>query len=74
MSAGESAATNLGASLGKTLLDNTKELVAHWQPSRRQRPHPRSGHDLWQRSYDPDITPQDATVQIPMISRPRPAS
>jgi K+-transporting ATPase ATPase C chain len=62
---GESSATNLGPR-SKVLLDNTKALVAYWQ-ARGVNPTPdlvtTSGSGL-----DPDITPQDAIVQIPMVS------
>jgi len=62
---GESAATNLGPR-SKTLLDNTKALVAYWH-ARGVNPTPdlvtTSGSGL-----DPDVTPQDAIVQIPMVS------
>ena len=64
--AGESAATNLGPR-SKVLLRNTEELVAYWQSS-ASNPTP----DLVTTSgsgYDPDITPQDAVVQIPMVSK-----
>jgi potassium-transporting ATPase KdpC subunit len=63
---GESGATNLGPR-SKVLLDNTKELVKYWH-SMGVDPTP----DLVTTSgsgYDPDITPADATVQIPMVSR-----
>jgi K+-transporting ATPase ATPase C chain len=62
---GESAATNLGPR-SKTLLEDTKALVAYWH-ARGVNPTPdlvtTSGSGL-----DPDITPQDALVQIPMVS------
>jgi K+-transporting ATPase ATPase C chain len=62
---GESAATNLGPR-SKTLLANTQALVAYWH-KRGVNPTPdlvtTSGSGL-----DPDITPQDALVQIPMVS------
>ena len=62
---GESSATNLGPR-SKVLLANTKALVAYWQ-ARGVNPTPdlvtTSGSGL-----DPDITPQDAIVQIPMVS------
>src|SRR5580700_4817893 len=64
---GESAASNLGPR-SKTLLDNTEQLVAYWQALGVDDPTP----DLVTTSgsgYDPDITPQDATVQIPMVSK-----
>jgi len=63
---GESAATNLGPR-SATLLANTKELVAWWH-TQGVSPTP----DLVTTSgsgYDPDITPADATAQIPMVSR-----
>ena len=63
---GESAATNLGPR-SKTLLANTKALVAYWH-ARGVNPTP----DLVTTSgsgIDPDITPQDALVQIPMVSK-----
>jgi potassium-transporting ATPase KdpC subunit len=63
---GESAASNLGPR-SKTLLDNTEQLIAYWQGLGVDDPTP----DLVTTSgsgYDPDITPQDATVQIPMVS------
>ena len=62
---GESSATNLGPR-SKVLLANTKALVAYWH-ARGVNPTPdlvtTSGSGL-----DPDITPQDAIVQIPMVS------
>ena len=63
---GESAATNLGPR-SKVLLANTKELVKYWH-SMGVNPTP----DLVTTSgsgYDPDISPQDANVQIPMVSK-----
>jgi potassium-transporting ATPase KdpC subunit len=63
---GESGATNLGPR-SSVLLDNTRELVQYWHQLGVD-PTP----DLVTTSgsgYDPDITPQDATVQIPMVSR-----
>ena len=63
---GESAATNLGPR-SKVLLANTKALVAYWH-KRGVDPTPdlvtTSGSGL-----DPDIAPQDAIVQIPMVSK-----
>ena len=63
---GESAATNLGPR-SQTLLDNTRKLVAYWR-ARGVNPTPdlvtTSGSGL-----DPDITPQDAVAEIPMVSR-----
>lgn len=64
---GESAATNLGPR-SKVLLKDTEELVAYWHHLGVANPTP----DLVTTSgsgYDPDITPADATVQIPMVSR-----
>lgn len=62
---GSSGATNLGPR-SKVLLANTQQLVAYWH-ALGVNPTPdlvtTSGSGL-----DPDITPQDATVQIPMIS------
>jgi K+-transporting ATPase ATPase C chain len=63
---GESAATNLGPR-SATLLANAKGLVAWWH-TQGVNPTP----DLVTTSgsgYDPDITPADATAQIPMVSR-----
>jgi K+-transporting ATPase ATPase C chain len=63
---GESGATNLGPR-SKVLLADTKELVAYWHEL-GVNPTP----DLVTTSgsgYDPDITPQDALVQIPMVSK-----
>jgi len=63
---GESAATNLGPR-SKVLVADTKALVAYW--------HDRGVNptaDLVTTSgsgYDPDISPQDAIVQIPMVSQ-----
>jgi K+-transporting ATPase ATPase C chain len=62
---GESGATNLGPR-SKILLSNTKALVSYWHKL-GVNPTP----DLVTTSgsgYDPDITPDDATVQIPMIA------
>jgi K+-transporting ATPase ATPase C chain len=62
---GESGATNLGPRSAE-LVTYTKELVAYWH-NRGVDPTP----DLVTTSgsgYDPDITPQDAIVQIPMVS------
>lgn len=63
---GESAATNLGPR-SSVLLADTKALVAYWHKLGVD-PTPdlvtTSGSGL-----DPDITPEDATVQIPMVSR-----
>ena len=63
---GESGATNLGPR-SKVLLADTKALVAYWH-ARGVNPTP----DLVTTSgsgYDPDISPQDAIVQIPMVSQ-----
>jgi potassium-transporting ATPase KdpC subunit len=62
---GESGATNLGPR-SKELLTYTKELVAYWH-KRGVDPTP----DLVTTSgsgYDPDISAEDAIVQIPMVS------
>jgi potassium-transporting ATPase KdpC subunit len=66
LNSGESGATNLGPR-SKTLLQNTQALVAYWK-ARGVNPTP----DLVTTSgsgYDPDISQQDALVQIPMVSR-----
>ena len=63
---GESGGTNLGPR-SKVLLTNTKMLVAYWK-ARGVDPTP----DLVTTSgsgYDPDISQQDALVQIPMVAR-----
>lgn len=63
---GESAATNLGPR-SETLLNNTRKLIAYWK-ARGVNPTPdlvtTSGSGL-----DPDITPQDAFAEIPMVSK-----
>jgi K+-transporting ATPase ATPase C chain len=62
---GESGGTSLGPR-SKELLDDTEALVAYWHA---RGVDPTS--DLVTTSgsgYDPDITPQDAIVQIPMVS------
>jgi K+-transporting ATPase ATPase C chain len=63
---GESGATNLGPR-SAVLLANTKALVAYWHQLGVD-PTPdlvtTSGSGL-----DPDITPEDATVQIPMVAK-----
>jgi K+-transporting ATPase ATPase C chain len=63
---GSSGATNLGPR-SKVLLQNTQQLVAYWK-ARGVDPTPdlvtTSGSGL-----DPDITPQDAQAEIPMVSR-----
>jgi len=64
--AGESGATNLGPR-SQVLLNDTKVLVAYW---RARGVNPTS--DLVTTSgsgIDPDITPQDAQAEIPMVSR-----
>ncbi len=64
--AGESGSTSLGPR-SKELLDYTKDLVAYWH-ARGVDPTP----DLVTTSgsgYDPDISAQDAIVQIPMVSK-----
>jgi potassium-transporting ATPase KdpC subunit len=63
---GESGASNLGPR-SSVLLANTEELVQYWQRLGVD-PTP----DLVTTSgsgYDPDIAPEDAIVQIPMVSR-----
>jgi K+-transporting ATPase ATPase C chain len=63
---GESAASNLGPR-SKVLLENTEALVVYWHKLGVD-PTP----DLVTTSgsgYDPDITPADATAEIPMVSR-----
>ena len=63
---GESGASNLGPR-SSVLLDNTRELVQYWH---RLGVNPTP--DLVTTSgsgYDPDIAPQDAIVQIPMVAR-----
>jgi K+-transporting ATPase ATPase C chain len=63
---GESAASNLGPR-SKVLLENTEALVAYWHKLGVD-PTP----DLVTTSgsgYDPDITPADATAEIPMVSQ-----
>jgi potassium-transporting ATPase KdpC subunit len=63
---GESGATNLGPRSAE-LVTFTKELVAYWHKLGVD-PTP----DLVTTSgsgYDPDITAQDALVQIPMVSK-----
>ena len=66
LNSGESGTTNLGPR-SKTLLQNTQQLVAYWK-ARGVNPTPdlvtTSGSGL-----DPDITPQDAIAEIPMVSR-----
>lgn len=63
---GESGATNLGPR-SKVLLADTEALVTYWH-SMGVNPTP----DLVTTSgsgYDPDISPQDALVQIPMVTK-----
>ncbi|MDA8047106.1 MAG: potassium-transporting ATPase subunit C [Actinomycetota bacterium] len=64
---GSSGATNLGPR-SQALLNNTRQLVAYWKALGVDNPTPdlvtTSGSGL-----DPDITPQDALVQIPMVSK-----
>jgi len=62
----ESGATNLGPR-SQTLVNNTKALVTYWHnlgvsPTADLVTTSGSG-------YDPDITPQDAVVQIPMVAK-----
>ncbi|MDE3203234.1 MAG: potassium-transporting ATPase subunit C [Acidobacteriota bacterium] len=63
---GSSGATNLGPR-SLTLLNNTRRLVSYWRSLGVEHPTPdlvtTSGSGL-----DPDITPQDAIVQIPMVA------
>jgi len=64
---GQSGATNLGPR-SAVLKSDTEALVAYWHKMGVMDPTP----DLVTTSasgYDPDITPQDAIVQIPMVSR-----
>jgi potassium-transporting ATPase KdpC subunit len=64
--AGESGATNLGPR-SQVLVNDTKILVKYWEARGVQ---PTS--DLVTTSgsgIDPDITPQDAQAEIPMVSR-----
>lgn len=63
---GGSGATNLGPR-SKLLKQNTEALVAYWHKLGVLDPTP----DLVTTSgsgYDPDITPADAFVQVPMVS------
>ena len=63
---GQSGATNLGPR-SQTLLTDTQQLVAYWKKLGVDNPTP----DLVTTSasgIDPDITPQDAAVQVPMVS------
>jgi potassium-transporting ATPase KdpC subunit len=65
---GDSAATNLGPR-SKVLLTNTEALVKYWH-SMGVNPTPdlvtTSGSGL-----DPDISPADATAEIPMVAKAR---
>jgi potassium-transporting ATPase KdpC subunit len=64
--AGESGATNLGPR-SQELVTHTKDLVQYWH---RRGVNPTS--DLVTTSgsgIDPDITPQDAQAEIPMVAR-----
>jgi len=66
MNPGESGASNLGPR-SSVLLSNTEELVKYWHTLGVD-PTP----DLVTTSgsgYDPDITQQDALVQIPMVAQ-----
>jgi K+-transporting ATPase ATPase C chain len=63
---GESSASNLGPR-SKVLLTNTKQLIAYWHklgvdPTPNLVTTSGSG-------YDPDISPADAYVQVPMVAR-----
>jgi len=63
---GESGASNLGPR-SKVLLANTQQLIAYWHHLGVD-PTP----DLVTTSgsgYDPDISPADAMVQVPMVAR-----
>lgn len=63
---GQSGASNLGPR-SQTLLGNTQQLIAYWKKLGVTDPTP----DLVTTSasgLDPDITPQDAYVQVPMVS------
>lgn len=64
---GESSATNLGPR-SKVLLSDTEALIQYWHNLGVDDPTPdlvtTSGSGL-----DPDITEQDALVQIPMVSK-----
>jgi K+-transporting ATPase ATPase C chain len=64
---GESGATNFGPR-SKVLMTDTKALIAYWKRLGVDDPTTdlvtTSGSGL-----DPDITPADATVQIPMVSK-----
>jgi potassium-transporting ATPase KdpC subunit len=64
---GETAATNLGPR-SKVLVANTKVLVTYWHHLGVNDPTP----DLVTTSgsgIDPDISPEDALVQIPMVAK-----
>ncbi len=64
---GESAASNLGPR-SQVLVDNTEQLVKYWHQMGVPDPTPdlvtTSGSGL-----DPDISPADALVQVPMVSK-----
>ena len=66
LNSGSSGTTNLGPR-SETLLQNTQKLIAYWK-ARGVNPTPdlvtTSGSGL-----DPDITPQDAYAEIPMVSQ-----
>src|SRR3974390_1944814 len=65
--AGQSGATNLGPR-SSVLKSNTEQLIAYWKKLGVDDPTP----DLVTTSgsgYDPDISEQDALVQIPMIAK-----
>jgi K+-transporting ATPase ATPase C chain len=66
---GESGATNLGPR-SKVLAADTKALIQYWHKLGVMDPTPdlvtTSGSGL-----DPDITPEDAIVQIPMVAKAR---
>ena len=68
-SPGESAATNLGPR-SKALVSDTEALVAYWHKLGVADPTPdlvtTSGSGL-----DPDITPDDAYVQVPTVAQAR---
>jgi K+-transporting ATPase ATPase C chain len=64
---GQSGATNLGPR-SSTLKSDTEQLTQYWKKLGVPNPTP----DLVTTSgsgYDPDITPADALVQVPMVSK-----
>jgi K+-transporting ATPase ATPase C chain len=64
---GQSGATNLGPR-SSTLKSDTQDLVQYWKRLGVPNPTP----DLVTTSgsgYDPDISPADALVQVPMVSK-----